>query len=142
RADRPLAAEGKLRFCGFHPWTKGHVRWVRGPCGQLPTGSGWAYPSAVGWRVGDGFLPWMTEAANSPPQLGEEDMSRKLGRPREPGMIAGVCAGLARRFGVSTGLVRLLFILSLLLPGTQVIVYLALWIIMPNEDRYLAGAAH
>ncbi|MEV4757244.1 PspC domain-containing protein [Micromonospora sp. NPDC049559] len=69
-------------------------------------------------------------------------MSRKLVRPRDNRMIAGVCAGLARRFGLSTGLVRLLFVLSLLLPGTQVIIYLALWIIMPNEDRYLANAAH
>lgn len=63
-------------------------------------------------------------------------MSRKLVRPRDNRMIAGVCAGLARRFGLSAGLVRLLFLLSLLLPGTQVIIYLALWIIMPNEDRY------
>jgi phage shock protein PspC (stress-responsive transcriptional regulator) len=65
-------------------------------------------------------------------------MSRKLVRPREGRMFAGVCAGLARRFGTSAGLIRLLFLLSLLLPGTQVIVYLALWIIMPNEDRHLA----
>ncbi|SCL25027.1 phage shock protein C (PspC) family protein [Micromonospora nigra] len=63
-------------------------------------------------------------------------MSRKLVRPRQGRMIAGVCAGLARRFGRSPGFVRLLFLLSLLLPGTQVIVYLALWIIMPNEDRH------
>ncbi|MFY1574131.1 PspC domain-containing protein [Verrucosispora sp. WMMD703] len=65
-------------------------------------------------------------------------MSRKLVRPRQGRMLAGVCAGLARRFGTSAGLIRLLFLLSLLLPGTQVIVYLALWIIMPNEDRHLA----
>ncbi|WBB56218.1 PspC domain-containing protein [Verrucosispora sp. WMMD573] len=64
-------------------------------------------------------------------------MSRKLVRPRQGRMLAGVCAGLARRFGTSAGLIRLLFLLSLLLPGTQVIVYLALWIIMPNEDRHL-----
>ncbi|MFC7545226.1 PspC domain-containing protein [Plantactinospora sp. GCM10030261] len=65
-------------------------------------------------------------------------MTRKLVRPRDGRMLAGVCAGLARRFGMSAGMVRLLFVLSLLLPGTQVIVYLALWIIMPNEDRYAA----
>ncbi|MDG4763487.1 PspC domain-containing protein [Solwaraspora sp. WMMD406] len=65
-------------------------------------------------------------------------MSRKLVRPRDGRMLAGVCAGLARRFGISAGMVRLIFLLSLLLPGTQVIVYLALWIVMPNEDRYLA----
>ncbi|MCZ7440133.1 MULTISPECIES: PspC domain-containing protein [Micromonospora] len=65
-------------------------------------------------------------------------MSRKLVRPREGRMLAGVCAGLAKRFGMSAGMVRLLFLLSLLLPGTQVIVYLILWVLMPNEDRYLA----
>ncbi|MEU4565652.1 PspC domain-containing protein [Micromonospora sp. NPDC023956] len=63
-------------------------------------------------------------------------MSRKLVRPREGRMLAGVCAGLARRFGRSPGFIRLLFLLSLLLPGTQVIVYLVLWVLMPNEDRY------
>ena len=68
-------------------------------------------------------------------------MSRKLVRPRAGRMIAGVCAGLAQRFGMSTGMVRLLFLLSLLIPGSQVIIYLALWIIMPNEDRYLATAS-
>jgi phage shock protein PspC (stress-responsive transcriptional regulator) len=67
-------------------------------------------------------------------------MSRKLVRPRDGRMIAGVCAGLARRFGMSVGLVRLLFVLSLLLPGTQVIVYIVLWILMPNEDKYYGTA--
>ncbi|MFC3503959.1 PspC domain-containing protein [Micromonospora krabiensis] len=69
-------------------------------------------------------------------------MSRKLVRPRQGRMLAGVCAGLAQRFGMSAGTVRLLFLLSLLLPGTQVIVYLILWILMPNEDRYLATTRH
>ncbi|MFG1867409.1 DNA-binding protein [Micromonospora arborensis] len=69
-------------------------------------------------------------------------MSRKLVRPREGRMIAGVCAGLARRFNMSPFMVRLLFLLSLLLPGTQVIVYLVLWVLMPNEDRYLASTQH
>ncbi|MFG2053904.1 PspC domain-containing protein [Micromonospora sp. NPDC048930] len=62
-------------------------------------------------------------------------MSRKLVRPRQGRMFAGVCAGLAQRFGMSAGMVRLLFLLSLLLPGTQVIIYLILWILMPDEDR-------
>jgi phage shock protein PspC (stress-responsive transcriptional regulator) len=51
-------------------------------------------------------------------------------------MIAGVCAGLARRFGLSVGLVRLLFVLSIILPGSQVLVYVILWLLMPNEERY------
>ncbi|WP_151526859.1 PspC domain-containing protein [Serinicoccus kebangsaanensis] len=56
-----------------------------------------------------------------------------LVRPRQDRVIAGVCAGLARRFGMSASLVRLLFVLSVLLPGPQVIAYIVLWIIMPSD---------
>ncbi|GGM11426.1 MULTISPECIES: PspC domain-containing protein [Micromonospora] len=69
-------------------------------------------------------------------------MSRKLVRPREGRMLAGVCAGLGKRFGMSATMVRLLFLLSLLLPGTQVIIYLVLWVLMPNEDRYPAATGY
>lgn len=62
--------------------------------------------------------------------------SMTLSRPREGRIIAGVCAGLAQRFGWSVFVVRALFLLSLLLPGTQVIVYLILWLLMPNERSY------
>ena len=59
-------------------------------------------------------------------------MASTLTRPREGRIIAGVCAGLAQRFGWSVTVVRLLFLLSLVLPGSQVIVYAILWILMPN----------
>ena len=65
-------------------------------------------------------------------------MSGRLVRPRNDRWIAGVCAGLARRFGWNANLVRLLFVLSCLLPGPQFIAYLVLWVLMPNEDRYPA----
>lgn len=60
---------------------------------------------------------------------------RGLVRPRRGKIVAGVAAGLARRFGVSPTLARLLFVASMLLPGPQIVVYLALWIIMPKEPR-------
>ena len=59
--------------------------------------------------------------------------STSLVRPRDGRLIAGVCAGLARRFDVSSTVVRILFVLSILLPGPQFLLYLALWIIMPSE---------
>ncbi|AEV81454.1 phage-shock protein [Actinoplanes sp. SE50] len=59
--------------------------------------------------------------------------SHSLTRPRDNRMIGGVCAGLARRFGLSTGVVRLAFVLSCLLPGPQFIAYLVLWALMPSE---------
>jgi phage shock protein PspC (stress-responsive transcriptional regulator) len=60
-------------------------------------------------------------------------MSTSLTRPREGKMIAGVCAGLAERFGWNVNAVRLLFVLSCLLPGPQFVIYLALWVIMPKR---------
>jgi phage shock protein PspC (stress-responsive transcriptional regulator) len=57
----------------------------------------------------------------------------RLARPRDDRWIAGVCAGLGRRFGMAPNLVRLLFVLSLLLPGPQFIIYIVLWVIMPSE---------
>lgn len=56
-----------------------------------------------------------------------------LQRPRNGRVIAGVCAGLARRFGWNPNVVRLVFLLSCLLPGPQFIVYLVMWIVVPNE---------
>ena len=60
-------------------------------------------------------------------------MTRRLSRPRDDRWIAGVCSGLARRFGLSAGVVRLIFLLSCLLPGPQFILYLILWALMPSE---------
>lgn len=63
-------------------------------------------------------------------------MAKTLTRPTDRKMIAGVCAGLADRFGMSANTVRLLFVLSCLLPGPQVIIYLVLWLIMPKRTTY------
>lgn len=56
-----------------------------------------------------------------------------LSRPAHGGWIAGVCAGLGRRFGLDANIVRLIFVLSCLLPGPQFIVYIVLAIIMPKD---------
>lgn len=59
--------------------------------------------------------------------------STELARPRQGRMIAGVCAALARRFDAKPWQVRLLFLLSCLLPGPQFLIYIALWIILPSD---------
>jgi phage shock protein C len=64
------------------------------------------------------------------------DYFRRQGlvRPREGRVIAGVCAGLGRLFGLSPWTARILFILILLvIPGSQLIVYPILWVLMPSE---------
>ncbi|HEX8346521.1 MAG TPA: PspC domain-containing protein, partial [Actinoplanes sp.] len=40
-----------------------------------------------------------------------------------------------RRFGLSSGMERLLILVSCLLPGPQFIAYLVLWALLPNEPR-------
>jgi phage shock protein PspC (stress-responsive transcriptional regulator) len=56
-----------------------------------------------------------------------------LARPTRDRMIAGVCSGIARRFGLNPNVVRLIFVLSMLLPGPQILIYLGGWILIPNE---------
>ena len=54
-------------------------------------------------------------------------------------VLGGVCAGLGRRFGISPWMARLLFVLILMVvPGSQILVYPVLWILMPSE-RPMAG---
>lgn len=60
-------------------------------------------------------------------------ISTALVRPRQGKMIAGVCAGIAQRYGWSAGKVRLAFVLSCILPGPQFLIYLALWILIPKS---------
>ena len=60
-------------------------------------------------------------------------MTRTLTRSRDNRIIAGVCAGLADYLGWKPNTVRLLFVLSCLLPGPQILIYLVLWIIMPKR---------
>jgi phage shock protein PspC (stress-responsive transcriptional regulator) len=58
-----------------------------------------------------------------------------LVRPCQGRVLGGVIAGLARRFGMDPWLARLLFVLILMvIPGSQILVYAILWILMPNEQ--------
>ncbi len=61
----------------------------------------------------------------------------KLERPlRGDGrVIAGVCAALADRFGISRGVVRLAFVVFGLV-GAGELAYVLLWIIIPNAPRW------
>jgi phage shock protein C len=58
-----------------------------------------------------------------------------LVRPVSGRMIGGVCAGIAQRFGWNPTTVRVLTVLSLLIPGPQSLIYVALWILVPSEKR-------
>ncbi len=48
-------------------------------------------------------------------------------------MLGGVCSGIARRYGLSRGGLRLAFVISCVLPGPQIVAYLLLWVLIPAE---------
>ncbi|MBD0330615.1 MAG: PspC domain-containing protein [Thermoleophilia bacterium] len=52
-------------------------------------------------------------------------------RPRSGRLLAGVVAGLARKWDVNVWLLRLLFVV---VPGPQIIAYVVLWAGMPTEE--------
>lgn len=58
---------------------------------------------------------------------------RGLTRPRHGKWIAGVAAGFARRYEWNPLVVRLIIVASVILPGSQVLAYLALWVLMPRD---------
>lgn len=62
---------------------------------------------------------------------------RSLSRSRHDRILAGVMGGIARRFGWNSTLVRVVFvvlsILSAAFPG--ILVYLILWLLIPEEDN-------
>jgi phage shock protein PspC (stress-responsive transcriptional regulator) len=56
-------------------------------------------------------------------------------RPRDGRILGGVCAGLGHRFGLTPWISRLLFVLLLMVvPGSQLLIYPVLWILMPAEE--------
>jgi phage shock protein PspC (stress-responsive transcriptional regulator) len=70
---------------------------------------------------------------NSPGYLGSTPAHPALVRPRDDRWVAGVCSGIARRFGLDPTLVRVIFLVSILLPGPQSIAYLIAWLLIPSE---------
>ncbi|MEO6700180.1 MAG: PspC domain-containing protein [Jatrophihabitantaceae bacterium] len=65
------------------------------------------------------------------------ELFRKQGltRHRDRRVLGGVCVGLGRKLGLDPWPARLLFVLVLLLiPGSQLLAYPILWILMPLDE--------
>lgn len=59
---------------------------------------------------------------------------KKLTRVEEGRMIAGVCTGLGRYFGIDTTVIRIIFVLLGVFAAGGVLIYLILWLLMPMES--------
>ena len=56
---------------------------------------------------------------------------KKLYRDLDDAVVAGVCSGLGRYFGVDAIIFRLIFALSIFFGGAGVVAYLVFWLVMP-----------
>lgn len=64
---------------------------------------------------------------------------RGLGLRRGPQRwLGGVCGGIAEKLNVDVAYVRIGFLLLCLLPGPAVVLYLAAWLILPNQNNVIA----
>ena len=68
-------------------------------------------------------------------------LDTQLVRSETDKMFAGVCGGLARYFDIDPAIVRLLFVLAVFLGGASPLIYLVLWLVMPEEQTYTVAQA-
>jgi phage shock protein C len=64
---------------------------------------------------------------------GAMDATRKLYRSRTDRKLAGVCGGLAQYLNVDATAVRVLVVVLAVLGGSGLVIYLAMWILVPSE---------
>lgn len=65
--------------------------------------------------------------------MGTVAQTRRLYRSRTNRNLAGVCGGLAQYFNTDATLMRVLFVVLALLGGPGLVIYLVLWIVVPEE---------
>ncbi|HET9303514.1 MAG TPA: PspC domain-containing protein [Propionibacteriaceae bacterium] len=61
--------------------------------------------------------------------------SRKVYRSRNRRMVAGVCGGLADYFDIDPTVIRLLFLILAVFGGSGLVVYLVMWIVVPDASK-------
>ena len=58
--------------------------------------------------------------------------AKKLYRRRDDRMVAGVSGGLADYLNIDVTLIRVLFVVLAVMGGAGLIIYLAMWILVPQ----------
>jgi len=64
--------------------------------------------------------------------LGDDEDVKKMYRDPDKAVMGGVASGISAYFGVDVVIIRLLFVISILLGGTGLILYFILWMITPE----------
>ena len=63
---------------------------------------------------------------------GDIEPTKKLYRRRGDRMVAGVCGGMADYFRIDVTLIRVLFVVLAVMGGAGLVIYLAMWILVPE----------
>lgn len=66
---------------------------------------------------------------------------RRLSRSRDDRMLAGVCGGIARHFGIDPVLVRIATVVLATMGGAGIVAYAAAWLLVPNDETEDAAGA-
>jgi len=85
----------------------------------------------------------VTAAMGKPEQFGDEEETRKeeiphpgikrrLFRNEEDEVVGGVCSGIGSYFGIDPVWIRLAFVIALIFFGTGILLYIILWIVIPE----------
>lgn len=69
-------------------------------------------------------------------------MTDKLYRSGVDKKLGGVCGGLAEYFDIDSTLIRLVVLLTFLVGGVGLLVYIVAWIVIPENPGYQSGAAY
>ena len=85
-----------------------------------------------------------SDATSDTGPAGTSDLAgglRNLRRPLEGRMLGGVAAGIARYLGTDVTIVRLVIVLLAFVGGAAVPLYVAAWLLIPEEgsDQSIAG---
>ena len=66
---------------------------------------------------------------------------KRLYRSKQERMLAGVCGGLGEYFNLDPTIIRAIFIAFGLIVGGGILIYIILWILIPEEpeDTELSG---
>ena len=75
----------------------------------------------------------LIDGAPTPSDIPAVDAINRLRRSRSDRWLGGVCGGVAAATGVESWIWRLILVVLALFGGTGVLLYVLLWIFIPNE---------
>lgn len=90
----------------------------------------WALPAWPGFLFLAYIVMWIAVPASD--ELKEEKKIKKMYRDPDSKVLGGVASGISAYFGVDVVIIRLLFFATIFIAGTGLILYIILWIILPE----------